>query len=154
MSLEAIAALLGHRSMRMTLTYARISDRTIADEYFRVTEPSRTLPDRRTTPTDATGPNMRRLAADHRRLLGNGHCARPVALDCRFETICERCGFYETGPHSSTSSAANATTPPTTATTTAPRSTPGSSIASTGPDERGSMTPTRPGWITRVTTHR
>ena len=38
MSLEAIAALLGHRSMRMTMTYARISDRTVADEYFRVTE--------------------------------------------------------------------------------------------------------------------
>jgi len=37
MSLEAIAALLGHRSMRMTLTYARISDRTVAAEYFRVT---------------------------------------------------------------------------------------------------------------------
>ncbi|HSH58354.1 MAG TPA: site-specific integrase, partial [Acidimicrobiales bacterium] len=34
MSLEAIAALLGHRSMRMTLTYARISDRTVAEEYF------------------------------------------------------------------------------------------------------------------------
>ena len=30
MSLEAIAVLLGHRSMRMTLTYARISDRTVA----------------------------------------------------------------------------------------------------------------------------
>ncbi len=38
MSLEAIAALLGHRTMRMTLVYARISDRTVADEYFRVTE--------------------------------------------------------------------------------------------------------------------
>ena len=37
MSLEAIAALLGHRSMKMTMTYARISDRTVADEYFRVT---------------------------------------------------------------------------------------------------------------------
>jgi integrase len=32
MSLEAIAALLGHRSMDMTLVYARISDRTVADE--------------------------------------------------------------------------------------------------------------------------
>ena len=31
MSLEAIAALLGHRSMDMTLTYARISDDTVAD---------------------------------------------------------------------------------------------------------------------------
>ena len=34
MSLEAVAAMLGHRSMRMTLIYARIADRTIADEYF------------------------------------------------------------------------------------------------------------------------
>ena len=51
MSLEAIAALLGHRSMKMTMTYARISDRTVADEYFRVTnaveanyQPSRRYP--------------------------------------------------------------------------------------------------------------
>jgi hypothetical protein len=49
-------------------------------------------------PAEVEGPNMRRLAADHRRLLGNGHCTRPVALDCNFETICERCGFFETGP--------------------------------------------------------
>jgi len=41
---------------------------------------------------------MRRLAADHRRLLGNGHCTRPVTLDCTYETICERCGFFDTGP--------------------------------------------------------
>jgi site-specific recombinase XerD len=34
MSLEAIAAMLGHRSMRMTLIYARIADRTVADQYF------------------------------------------------------------------------------------------------------------------------
>jgi integrase len=34
MSLEAIAQMLGHRSMRMTLVYARIADRTVADEYF------------------------------------------------------------------------------------------------------------------------
>ena len=33
MRLEAIAALLGHRSMEMTLTYARITDRVVADEY-------------------------------------------------------------------------------------------------------------------------
>ena len=99
MSLEAIAALLGHRSMRMTLTYARISDRTVADEYFRVTEAVETsYRDATPIPNDVDGPNMRRLAADHRRLLGNGHCTRPVALDCNFETICERCGFFETGP--------------------------------------------------------
>ena len=36
MRLEAIAALLGHRSMDMTLTYARIADRVVADEYAAV----------------------------------------------------------------------------------------------------------------------
>jgi integrase len=99
MSLEAIAALLGHRSMRMTLVYARISDRTVADEYFRVTEAVEAGYQRaEPIPADIEGPNMRRLAADHRRLLGNGHCTRPVALDCSFETICEHCGFFDTGP--------------------------------------------------------
>ena len=38
MSLEAIAALLGHRSLDMTLRYAKIASRTVADEYFAVTE--------------------------------------------------------------------------------------------------------------------
>lgn len=97
MSLEAIAALLGHRSMKMTMTYARISDRTVADEYFRVTgavEANYQAPLR----ADTAGPIMSGLAADHRRLLGNGHCARPAALDCIHESICERCGFFETGP--------------------------------------------------------
>jgi len=32
MRLEAIAALLGHRSLEMTLVYARIADRVVADE--------------------------------------------------------------------------------------------------------------------------
>ena len=38
MSLEAIAALLGHKTMTMTMVYARIADRTVADQYFAVTE--------------------------------------------------------------------------------------------------------------------
>ena len=100
MSLEAIAALLGHRSMRMTLTYARISDRTVAEQYFRVTEAVEARyqgndPQPVGVDTDGT----RQAAADaHRRLLGNGHCTRPVALDCQFESICERCGFFDTRP--------------------------------------------------------
>ena len=99
MSIEAIAALLGHRSMRMTLTYARISDRTVAEEYAKVTDAVEAR--YRNTdplPDDAEGTNMRRLAAEaHQRLLGNGHCTRPIALDCQFESICERCGFFDTG---------------------------------------------------------
>ena len=32
----------------------------------------------------------------HRRMLGNGFCARPVGLDCHFESICESCTFFVT----------------------------------------------------------
>ena len=38
------------------------------------------------------------VEVDHRRMLGNGMCTRPVALDCSFESACERCNFFETGP--------------------------------------------------------
>jgi len=94
MSLEAIAALLGHRSPRMTLVYARISNENVADQYFTATH---------AVEADAkqVGPQEQRArehAETHRRLLGNGHCTRPVDLDCRFQTICEGCGFFETGP--------------------------------------------------------
>jgi hypothetical protein len=37
MRLEAIAALLGHRTMEMTLIYARIANQVVADEYAAVT---------------------------------------------------------------------------------------------------------------------
>jgi integrase len=98
MSLEAIAALLGHASMSMTMTYARISDRTVADEYFAVTTQVETLyaETRSTLPAEAEGPNMRRLRGETTRLLGNGHCTRPAALDCRYETICETCTHFAT----------------------------------------------------------
>jgi hypothetical protein len=49
-------------------------------------------------PDTAAGADMRRLAADHRRMLSNGMCTRPVALDCSFESACEGCNFFETGP--------------------------------------------------------
>jgi hypothetical protein len=29
--------------------------------------------------------------------LGNGHCTRPAGLECSFDSVCERCGFFETG---------------------------------------------------------
>jgi site-specific recombinase XerD len=101
MSLEAIAALLGHRSLRMTLVYARIADRKVADEYFAVTEQVEAL---YTTapvelPASAEGEQMRRLRLEmQRRLLGNGYCTRPVELDCAFETVCETCVHFATGP--------------------------------------------------------
>ena len=98
MSLEAIAALLGHRSMRMTMVYARIANRTVAEEYFAVAEKVEALYDApKTLPAGAEGAEMRKLRAEmHRRMLGNGYCARPVGLDCHFESICESCTFFQT----------------------------------------------------------
>ena len=97
MSLEAIAALLGHRSLDMTMTYARIADRKVADEYFAVSEKVEALYGRAPTlPASAEGPAMARLRKEHHRMLGNGYCTRPIELDCAFETICEGCTFFAT----------------------------------------------------------
>ena len=100
MSLEAIAALLGHRSMDMTLVYPRISDDTVADAYFKVTEAveAQYYGLSGATPPRATGSSTPPPVNDHRRLLANGHCTRPALLGCAFESVCERCGFFETGP--------------------------------------------------------
>jgi site-specific recombinase XerD len=98
MSLEAIAALLGHKSMRMTMVYAKISNRTVADEYFKVSEQVEALYDApKQLPPEAEGTEMRKLRSEmHRRMLGNGYCARPVGLDCHFESICESCTYFQT----------------------------------------------------------
>jgi integrase len=98
MSLEALAALLGHRSLRMTLVYARVADRKVADEYYSVSEQVEALYDQpRQLPADAEGAEMLKLRREmHQRMLGNGYCARPVGLDCHFESICESCTFFQT----------------------------------------------------------
>lgn len=98
MSLDAIAALLGHRDMTMTLVYARIADRTVADQYFAVTEKVEALYDQpKALPAEAEGSEMGRLRRQmHQRMLGNGYCARPVDMDCHFESVCESCSFFVT----------------------------------------------------------
>jgi site-specific recombinase XerD len=98
MSLEAIAALLGHKSMRMTMVYAKISNRTVADEYFKVSAQVEALYDApKQLPPEVEGSEMRKLRAEmHRRMLGNGYCARPVGLDCHYESICESCTYFQT----------------------------------------------------------
>ncbi|MGZ6869491.1 MAG: tyrosine-type recombinase/integrase [Frankiaceae bacterium] len=95
MSLEAIAALLGHRSLTMTMTYARIADRTVAEQYFAVTEQVEALYE--AARADEEGAHPCQLPTEaNQRLLGNGFCARPDQLDCQFETICEACAFFRT----------------------------------------------------------
>jgi hypothetical protein len=80
-----------HRSLRMTLTYARIANRTVADEYAAAQARVDALYDHGDEPADLT-----RLRQEHRRMLGNGWCARPRGTDCTFEAICEGCSYYET----------------------------------------------------------
>jgi integrase/recombinase XerD len=98
MSLDAIAALLGHKTLAMTMIYARIADKTVAEEYFSVTDKVEALYDQpRRLPADNEGTEMRKLRGEmHRRMLGNGYCARPVEMDCHFESICEGCTFFVT----------------------------------------------------------
>ena len=97
MSLEAIAALLGHRSLDMTLRYAKIASRTVADEYFAVTGKVEALYGQPAQlPADTIGPKMARLRREHHRMLGNGYCTRPPQLDCAFESICETCSYFQT----------------------------------------------------------
>ena len=48
-------------------------------------------------PASSEGAEMRKLRSEmHRRMLGNGYCARPVGLDCHFESICESCTYFQT----------------------------------------------------------
>ena len=99
MSLEAIAAMLGHKTLRMTLVYARIADRTVADAYDRVTNEVDALYTKPAGLRSAPGGTaaMAHLAAEFdQKLLGNGHCNRPAQLDCQFESICENCAYFST----------------------------------------------------------
>jgi integrase len=100
MSIEAIAALLGHRSLDMTMRYAKISNKVVADEYSAVAAKVEALYNiNQPLGADAAGPNMRRLQHEvHHRLLGNGWCQRPAQLDCSFESICESCTHFATDP--------------------------------------------------------
>jgi site-specific recombinase XerD len=102
MRLEAIAALLGHRSMEMTLTYARIADRVVADEYASVTAQIDALYNAAgapgALPAEIETKAMARLRQEsHARMLGNGMCTRPVELECRTESACETCAYFATG---------------------------------------------------------
>ena len=105
MPLESIAALLGHRSLSMTMVYARIGNRTVQKEYSRVSQRLEELwnrvelsnsQDSYLQPALVEGAQMRRLRRDHWRMLGNGYCTRPEGVPCEYETICESCPCFST----------------------------------------------------------
>jgi site-specific recombinase XerD len=98
MRLEAIAALLGHRKMEMTLIYAKIANRVVADEYAAVSAKIDALYGQPPAlPADYETTGMARLRREaHARMLGNGLCTRPAELDCRMESACETCAYFRT----------------------------------------------------------
>jgi hypothetical protein len=87
----------------MTLVYARIADRVVADEYASVCEHVDTLYNTAATPgalpAEIETAAMTKLRQEsHARMLGNGLCTRPAQLDCRMESACETCAYFRTGP--------------------------------------------------------
>jgi hypothetical protein len=94
MPLESIAALLGHRSLSMTMVYARIGNRVVQQEYSQVSQHLEEICGRvdltDNKPVNAglvEGTQMRKLRQDHWQMLGNGYCARPADVPCEYETI-------------------------------------------------------------------
>ena len=92
MSMEAIAAMLGHHSLDMTRRYARLHDKTLATAYFTVADKVDALYGTPQLTTELTDVH----AEMRSRLLGNGHCTRPRQLDCQHDSACENCVFFQT----------------------------------------------------------
>src|SRR6201981_1077464 len=88
MRLEAIAALLGHQKMEMTLIYARIANKVVADEYAQVSAKIDALygqPPALPADYETTGmARVRRQA--HARTLAHGLCTPPPDPARRPET--------------------------------------------------------------------
>ena len=135
MSLEAVAAMLGHKTLRMTLVYARIADTTVAEAYDNVTDQVDAL---YTKPAGlrSTGDRHRvHEPARHRirptnarqRLLQPASPTRlPIRIDLRVLRL-----LLDRTPASPRSSKPNETTPPTETNTTESTSSNYSSTATT-----------------------
>jgi hypothetical protein len=115
MRLEAIAPLLGHQKMEMTLICAKIANRVVADEYAAVSAKIDALYGQPPAlPADYESAGMARLRREaHARMLGNGLCTRPPELDCRLESAARPALTSAPAPSSCPSSPASATTPKT-----------------------------------------
>jgi hypothetical protein len=99
----------------MTLIYAHIANRVVADEYAAVSAKIDVLYGQQPElPADYETTGMARLRREaHARLPGNGLCTRPVELDCRMESACETCAYFRTSVDATTpSSTAKPNGPP------------------------------------------
>ena len=72
--------------------------RVVADEYAAVSAQVDALYGQALElPADFETASMAKLRREaHARMLGNGLCTRPVELDCRMESACETCTYFQT----------------------------------------------------------
>ena len=135
MRLEAIAALLGHRTMDMTLTYAWIADRVVADQYEKINTTIDALyTDTPQLPADYETAGMAKTASrsprPHARQTASAH--DPLNSTAASNQPAKHAATSPPAPSSSPSCSANATPPETTNNPNAPIS---STDSSTAPEQ-------------------
>ncbi len=89
-----------HRSLDMTLRYARISNRVVADEYDAVSAKVEALYRDSALPADAEGPNMRRLRGPRVALVPAEYVTPPVNQDeLHLVEHSSRCAYFRLHQH-------------------------------------------------------
>jgi len=98
-SLQALMALLGHRSAEMSLRYAHLFDATVRAEYERALHHAKTAIGPIATPAANIGDPADdwRNAPVIKTRLSAGHCLRaPAQGACPYANICEHCASFST----------------------------------------------------------
>ena len=133
MSLEAIAAMLGHRSLDMTLRYAKIANRTVADEYFAVTDKVDALYGQRQDPARRrrSDPRWPGCAASTTACSATATAPDPPSWTAPSSRSARPARSSRPASSSDPPCKPNTTTPPATANTTGPTSSTGCSPTST-----------------------
>jgi hypothetical protein len=114
MTIDVIAALLGHRSLDMTRRYAQISNRVVANEYAAVAAKVEALYSTDAPlPADTIGPNMRRMSNEvHHRLLATAGANDPRHSTAASSRSASPASTSPPTKPSNPSCSDNATTPP------------------------------------------
>lgn len=100
MSLQALMALLGHRSPEMTIRYARLASPTLRAAYDQaIGKMRRLLPLAPTSPPPVPDRVEWLQAEMLKTRVAHGYCSRELAAEaCAYANICETCPNYTTAP--------------------------------------------------------